>query len=237
MFHSVTLSSKGLNNLQWSHYEKDFKFDVGGQNYFCPSFVAEFLSRRISKHRLTDFTIQEFHIETVDSSNCFERFLSLGYGLSVCFDSNDTSFIRSLCVELDSIDLYEQLFLKDQNELRNETIINRLKELESLGCSSESEIEYAASHAIDLKESIFELNVSTVSVILQHKSLKLENEDTLCEHIIKILKDPEYSEYSSLLEFIRFEYLSKSSIESFIDFICDKFHFLTKSVWNSLDLD
>jgi hypothetical protein len=38
-------------NIIHDNYENDFKFIVGEDTYFCPSFVAEFLSRRISNSR------------------------------------------------------------------------------------------------------------------------------------------------------------------------------------------
>jgi hypothetical protein len=47
----------------------------------------------------------------------------------------------------------------------------------------------------------------------------------------RISKD--YESYS-LLEFIGFEYLSKSSIESFFDLISESFYILTPSIWESL---
>jgi hypothetical protein len=51
------------------------------------------------------------------------------------------------------------------------------------------------------------------------------------EHISKAFKS---SEGFSLLEFVGYEYLSKSSIESFFDFISESFDILTPSIWKSL---
>jgi hypothetical protein len=59
---TLTLSSKGLENIIWSNYENDFEFEICGEHYFCPSFVAEFLSADVSKVRRSDRTIQKLDI-------------------------------------------------------------------------------------------------------------------------------------------------------------------------------
>jgi hypothetical protein len=59
------------------------------------------------------------------------------------------------------------------------------------------------------------MSVSLLLEILKHDSLIIENEDWLFDIVLPlILKN---KDYCSLLELIGFEYLSKSSIESFID--------------------
>jgi hypothetical protein len=90
---TLTLSSKGFGNILWSNYENDFEFEVCGEHYFCPSFVAELVSPHISKLRRSDRTIHKIVISTENSSQYFETFLSLGFGLPFCFKSEDYSII------------------------------------------------------------------------------------------------------------------------------------------------
>jgi hypothetical protein len=228
----VTLSAKGLRNIIRENYQNDFKFIVGERNYDCPSFVAEFLSHRISKFRRNDCTISEIEIESRDVSNCFEKFLSLGFGSSVLFEESDSAFLRSICIELESIELYESLFM-DGEELNERNIIERLKYGELIGHSCESEIEFAASHFSVLDQSsLCELNVSMIFEILGKKSLILRSEDCLYEMISSLISTNAC--YSMLLECVKYEYLSRDSIESFINIICESFEFLTLDVWHHL---
>jgi hypothetical protein len=228
----VTLSAKGLTNIVRENYQNDFKFIFGGQDYDCPFFVAEFLSRRISNYRRNDCTISEIEIESKDASNCFAKFISLGFGSSVSFELSDYAFIRSICIELESIELYESLFLRSE-ELSEQNVIERLKCCELIGCSCENEIEFAASHFFVFDESsISELSVSMILKIMGEKSLKLKSEDSLYKMISSLISTD--SCYSVLLECVEYEYLSRDSIESFINIICESFEFLTLEVWHHL---
>jgi hypothetical protein len=119
----LNLSAKGLEMISWVNYECDFKFRIGTKEYFCPSFVAEFLSLRISNLRKNDCTIQEFKIETVDSEKCFERFLSLGFGSSVCLSREDYLIFENLCVELGAAEFSEQLFKELEGEINPQNVV------------------------------------------------------------------------------------------------------------------
>jgi hypothetical protein len=214
----LNLSAKGLAMISWINCECDFKFKIGTEEYFCPSFVAEFLSPRISNLRKSDCTIEEFEIETVDSGKCFERFLSLGFGSSVYLNCEDYLIFQHLSVELGSTEFYEQVFEKFEIEINPQNICDRLKHLEKLNCFCENEIAFAASHFTNIDStSIDKLSVSLLFEILKHDSLIIQSEDWLFDIVLSlILKD---KDYCSLLELIGYEYLSKSSIESFFDLI------------------
>jgi hypothetical protein len=229
----VTLSAKGLTNLIRENYANDFTFIVNGKEFACPCFVAEFLSRRISKLRRIDCTMKEMKIENGEVFDCFGKFLSLGFGSSVIFEKWEIPLIRSICIELESMDLCEELFEKRGDELTEENVIELMKDCESIGCSCESVIAFVASRFFNLNKSSFVgLNVSLISRILNHPSLTIETEDSLWETISFLIKnDPDYC---MLLECIEYIYLSISSIESFINVISESFEFLTIVVWNQL---
>jgi hypothetical protein len=44
----ISLSAKGLEYLPMNCYENDFTVIVGQKKYDCPSFIADFLSPRLS---------------------------------------------------------------------------------------------------------------------------------------------------------------------------------------------
>jgi hypothetical protein len=136
-------------------------------------------------------------------------------------------------LELENVELYEQFSEVLDSSLTEENVISRLKIFDSFGMSCEREIEFVASHLMDIDESsIFEMNNSLLSRLFGHSSLRLWSEDWLYEHIMEhILSD---CESYSLLESVKYEYLSKSSIESFVDVISESFDILTPSIWTTL---
>jgi hypothetical protein len=73
-----------------------------------------------------------------------------------------------------------------------------------------------------------------ISNIISNKSLELKDEESLYEIIVSKSKENEDSQFFSLFEFVRFEYLSTNSIESFIEIINESFDFLTFPIWRSL---
>jgi hypothetical protein len=226
---SVALSGKGLTNVVLGSHSNEFTFIVGGKAYECPFFVAEFLSARVSTLRRTDCTVREFVVKSIPSSDCFSQFLALGFGSSVLFHPRDYPFIRSVCVELKSLELWDKLF-RTNNGLSVETIVSELKYAELNGISCEAEIEFAASNFFRLSESsISRMSVPMLERILSRPSLKTESEDHIYGLISSLIRRD--SNYSVLLEYVRYEYLSASSMGSFIDLISGCFDFLTMTIW------
>jgi hypothetical protein len=74
---SLPVSTKALERVAGVNHEHDFEFIVGDERYGCPSFVAEFLSPRVSLLRSQDITIQEFSVNTEDPNHYFEHLISL----------------------------------------------------------------------------------------------------------------------------------------------------------------
>jgi hypothetical protein len=76
------------------------------------------------------------------------------------------------------------------------------------------------------------LSVDILHSILSNNSLQIKSEDKLYRFIIVRLCED--LRYSSLLEFIRFEFLSVSSIENFISSEIDFFILLNRSLWDRI---
>jgi hypothetical protein len=188
----LTLSTKGLANIPWNNYERNFKFKVGAAEYCCPSFIAELLSPHVSSLR---------QLQTLDCEMYFENFLSLGFRSSVSVNFEEFSIFRSLCVALGATEFYEQLFEEFGGQITAQNVCDRLKDRDELKCLCEGEIGVAASHFTHLDLTIIEnLNVSLLSQILKHDSLQVRSEDWLCEIILgQISKD------GSLLELVSYE--------------------------------
>jgi hypothetical protein len=83
-------------------------------------------------------------------------------------------------------------------------------------------------------ESIFSIPIDIISNILSKESLQMKDEESLYEIISSKSKQNEDSQFFSLFEFVRFEYLSTKSMKSFIEIINSSFDFLTFPIWRSL---
>jgi hypothetical protein len=100
---------------------------------------------------------------------------------------------------------------------------------------SEKVIEFLAVHFVELERSFQKgLSVSVLYQILGHPSLALESEDWLFEFIIS--QSESNQESVSLLEFVRFEFLRKSTIETFVMWSLEHFNELefTISLWRAI---
>jgi hypothetical protein len=68
--------------------------------------------------------------------------------------------------------------------------------------------------------------IEVISNITSNASLQLKDEESLYEIISSKSKQNEDSRFFSLFEYVRFEYLSTKSIESFIEISNESFDFL-----------
>jgi hypothetical protein len=228
----ISFSAKGFGNLPKNVYENDFTFIVGDNRYYCPSFVASFLSPRICHLQMKDPTLREFYIETKDPTTLFSKLLEVCYGSSfrVC---ESKSFFGSILTELWNRELSEEIFGKFDSDLTILNVVDRLKFSFSMNESCEREIEFCSSHfyEIDLK-SIFSMPFEIISNIISNESLQLKDEDSFFEIISS--NQNEDSRFFSLFEYVRFEYLSTKCMKSFIEIMNESFDFLTFPIWRSL---
>jgi hypothetical protein len=203
----LSLSVKGLRRVETVNHARDFAFIVGNERYFCPSFVAEFLSPRITSFRSQDITIDEFSIETADPDHQFGAFLLVGFGDDFSMSGNELSFVRSVCAELWNSELFKQTFKHEEGEITQEELKARIALLSGVDGSCSCDIPVIASHFHQFSVSDFDhLSRSVVESILSHGSLVVRDEDSVFE-LVRGLLSADLS-YFGLLEFVRFEFLS-----------------------------
>jgi hypothetical protein len=230
---TISLSAKGLQRLERINHEKDFAFIVGEERYFCPSFVAEFLSPRVSSLRSQDITIDEFRIETADPSHQFGIFLSIGYGRDVSFSENDLTFVRSVCGTLRNSELFEATLKHEEGQISEEELRARLNFLSGIDGSYDCDISLVASHFYHFSVSDFDqLRPGVLEAILSDSNLVATNEDSVFE-VVHRLASADLS-YFGLLEFVRFEFLSGDCMKRAIEFISSQFEWLNFGIWSSL---
>jgi hypothetical protein len=224
----LSLSAKGLQRLETAQRENDFAFIVGDERYSCPSFVAEFLSPRVTSLRSQDITIDEFCIATEDPSHSFRLFLSIGFGGEVSLTETQLGFVRSVCGELWNSELFEKTLKQGEGELKAQ-----LQFLSGINGSCEMEVRIVASRFHELSVSDFdELSPSVLEAILSDPRLVVRDEDSVFQ-IVHRRASTDLS-YFGLLEFVRFEFVSGECMKTAFDFISSSFDSITVGIWSSL---
>jgi hypothetical protein len=229
---SLSLSSQGLQRITRSNCDNDFAFFVGSDAYFCPSFVAEFVSPRVSALRSADASVREFLIDTPDPKHYFSSFLSVGFGETLQFeiDSDELPFVRSVSRELWNWELFESTFAKIEGEFERVKLITRLNFVNEFGPISEQDIRPISSRFCELRDSEVEtLDIEVLYRVLSDDHLVVTSEDSLFETISRLsLRDRSFVQ---LLEFVRFEFVSAGKMQSAIELINDTFEHFTIGLW------
>jgi hypothetical protein len=229
----LSLSAKGLERLQNVSDQSDFAFIVGLERYSCPSFVAEFLSPRVSSLRSQDITIDELPIDTADPTHQFGTFLSIGFGHAISFTRADLGFVRSVCDELWNSELFETILTGGEGPIQEDELKARLAFFSGAEGRFDWDVSVLASHFYEFAVSDFDqLSPSLLQALLSDSKLVLGDEDTLFEIVHR--RASEDLMYFGLLEFVRFEFLSAPCMTRAAAFISSSLDSLTFGIWSSL---
>jgi hypothetical protein len=235
MLTELRLSANGMANISPLKSEQDFTFIVGDNAYKCPWFVADFLSPWIGRLHAVDPSISELVIETEDPGHQFEAFLCLGQGVPLVVNDANQRFFALLSLELGNYEAYFSL----HGLLHGDRVLSELCKLFAVSDFRDSfpdaAIEFLASHFVELDSHLLlSLPISSLSRILCHPSLTLGSEDSLYEFVSSRFETEPDS--VGLLEFVRFEFLSKSAIDQFVVWSCDHFDEFdfTLSLWQRI---
>jgi hypothetical protein len=233
----LSLSSKGMERFTGTslNYDNNFTFILGADRYSCPSFVAEFLSPRVSFLRSEDSTVDEFVVKTLDPDHLFTAVLSLGFGGALDMDRGRVRFLRSIFSELGNSELFELTFDASEEpvQIAREDLLSRLFFFSESGGDCERDLHFVASHFYEFSLSDFD-NFSFVVLerILSDGSLVVKSEDCIFDLIHR--RASRDLSFFPLLEYLRFEFISKRCMETAFAFIRDSFPLLSIGIWDSL---
>jgi hypothetical protein len=231
----LRLSGRGLANIAESKKQNDFTFIVSGHRYDCPWFVADFLSPRVGRLHENDPSASELVIDTSDRQGQFPDFLSLGRGDAISLTSSNRSFILSVAAELENFDIYWLVRADFPDEMNCSSFCSDFADLHGFDCPADRVISFIASHFCEIDESfLIRLPISTLKRVLSHDSLRIKSEDSLYAFVISVLNL--CAESVSLLEQIRFEYLSSDAMDSFVLWSFDHFDQIYESfsLWKAI---
>jgi hypothetical protein len=231
-----------MTNVRLEKYPKDFEFIMNGESHQCASFFAELLSPIVGFARESDSTISSFHVDVVgfESTNfkdLFETIVHLCQGLEIEISEVQIEPLIIVFGLFGNTDICEFLMgIKSNDDPKESDVFSRIAMRKKIGLSIVNELSYLASHFDEHSEQIFEcLTVSELSDILSRESLRVKDEDSLYEMISSQIKRD--SSFCSLLEFIRFEFISNKVFSRFIlwstqsDF---EFDWMNHRVWEHI---
>ena len=231
----VCLSAKGLKQAALLDDHSKFTFVVGRgrEEFLCARFQACFVSKKVCGILALDPTLEKLSVLPDRDCSCFHLIASLWNGDSICVDSGNCAELSMLSKELENDELSRLLGnCRFSNEsISCENCVSRLRAKSFMALNDVAEIEFIASRFFELDASVVEsLSVSELERVLQHESLKLENENALLDLMLKLAGNDD--EYYSLFRYIRFEFMDAEHVSSFMDAIYP--HRIDVRVWDSI---
>jgi hypothetical protein len=229
----IQISAVGLKNIPIHDDLNDFEFIVGSHSYRCPKYIADFLSPKIGRFHKTDLSLDHYVVEICDDQAHFENFLSIGRGCSLTAAECDLKFFAGLCRELENFEVCSLIHQYFQREVTIENCIEQFELCFLTGESIASVVKFTASHFHELPHDVLRtLSFEHLQEILHDAALQIRSEDSLFELICDLSKKND--SFWSLVEFIRFEFLSVESMMKISAMSSDFLTILNANIWQRI---
>ena len=237
----LVLTWSGLGSVNWDRCDDEFEFVFGGDNKVCRvhSILAEFLCPKVALTRKSDGCCSVYNLKS-SCSDLFEAILSsLRAGRAFRVEASNFSSLLRLSQELENKELLCSLM--GGIDMKSMTLEEGLLVLQAgidLGIASTDQFkkltEFIASHFYEIKKEILEnINFETAQLLLSSSSLRIEDEDSVYD-FVRSRSETDLS-FSSLFEFVYFEYLSKDRVEDFARFAKDNLlENISEGIWSRI---
>lgn len=229
------LSSKALRQFKEAGLKNDFEIKIFDDTIYCSTFVAIFISGRISKNHRIDPTMRRFTINFPDKSlfysnikelksmiqqtDFIKQFRNLLEGRSIYFDSDENDQ-----EDTDDIDK-AKLFIEIGQILENKEMIDKgLEVMEIDFTKSDISIEEAIE-MIKINHKIFcpKINKRSYEIISSNFYSILQNED---KKIISILKEMSQEELETIFSSQKLQIDNEDSLFELITNLGPDYYFL-----------
>ena len=234
----LALTCLGLRFVNWNCDGAEFKI-VFGKSQECRvhPVLADFLSPKISRLRRSDASTDQFIFE--DRSDCaYHAFTELlshvveGRTLHVS-SSNFEGLVRVAC-ELENEEIFS--FLLSMIDLARLDVNKALSLLgiEKVKSRYPALVELVASNFEEIShQNLLDVSLETAALILSHPSLRVLSEDSVYNSVrLRAEHDPSFT---SLFEFVYFEFMSKELITDFVVFAEQKLiGHLNSAIWRRI---
>ena len=237
----LSLTHNGMHSVNWNFSDSNFEF-IFGRDKVCRvhSFLAEFLSPKVARLRRCDISFDAY---TFSDSSMFDVFESIHSSLRssgvVQVETSNFAALFRLSQELENDDLFFSLLGRiDAGSMGLPEVIRLLRAGTDFGTAFPDGFyslrDHVASRFYTIKKEILDdLDLETAQLLLSSPSLQLKDEDSLYD-FVRARSENDWR-FTSLFEFIRFEYLSEKSIKDFVSFTSEDFiGNINSSVWGQI---
>jgi hypothetical protein len=211
----VALTTKGLRSAD-EISRKDFCFVCGSTELRCDRFQAAFVCPRVCLEVASDVTMQEFRLDGADPHS-LEMLRDMIVGEDLVVSEHDFNVFCGLVSALGNVELIETYLesVEKGDRLDVSNCISRLKRRLGYGVSTADEFHFIASHFSEIgPDELDGLDIDVIRNIVSHPQLRLASEDSLFTFIFD-----RGEAFFELFDLVRFEFLSVSSMNVFLDHI------------------
>ena len=232
----VLLSSAGLQQVAMRVKENNFKFIVGGHEYPCHSFFADFISPNVAKLHLTDPLADTYTIKCKDLKHEFKIIMSLMNGEKIMISPEDRKYILKIAKKLGNGELFDRFApnyeVEDENDIDFQLIISILDTKFQYDLDYQKEADFIAEHFHTIDHDLFRsMPIDVIERIMNSDKLLIDSELEIFNVISDLCKNAG-PEYSRLFNNVIFENLDAQVVSNFMkDFGPDK---LESSIWTVL---
>ena len=237
----LVLTCQGLHCVNWVCGDADFEVCASdGKSCRVHSVLAEFLSPKVARLRKCDPLCCCYTFNSSDLLDAFESLVSnLRAGRPFRVDPSNFVCLLRLSLELENSELLSSLLGMIKTEaLSLEEAILLLRAGVDLGTAFSDRFgnlrDFVASHFYEIEKKILDgLDIETLQLILSSSSMKIEDEDSLYDFVRS--RSENDLRFTSLFEFVYFEYLSVDKIENFASFVSENFlDNISSGIWTRI---
>ena len=237
----LTLTCKGMSVVNWDCSDPDFEF-IFGEDRVCHihSVLAEFLSPKVARLRRCDPLCSFYAFKDSEMFNVLEHLVAiLRSGDTVRVEQSNFLALLRLAQELENSELFDSLLgMINTESLNLEEAISLLQAGIDIGAAFSARFgnlkDFIASHFHELKKEILDgLDLETTQILLASASLQIEDEDSLYDFVRS--RSENDLRFTSLFEFVYFDYLSVNRIEDFVSFLSENLlEKINSGIWRQI---
>ena len=215
----LEISCSGFQFVNWKRYDQNFEFWFGDDEdriVEVHPFIAEFISPTVSKQRAADDTCYSFSFsESLRTPEAEAQFRSLvravRTGRPFYVDSKNIAIVGRLLEALGNETALNSLFSQFTDDKMTPADAVPLLSLPQF----ERFVPEVAANFYQLNPETLEMfDVESAARVLGHEGLKVIDEDSIYNFIANHAEKDR--RFEALLEYVRFEYLTKECMEAFL---------------------
>lgn len=212
------LSAKGLMNCANTNLSDNFMFIVGKKEYPCNSFLADFISPKVSDLHIQNPLAESLKIDVNDPYDVFSVVMQLMNGEEIDVIPFQIKYIRRIAKALGNQELIREFSLLWKNEALNlNNVVQILEEKFENNEDITTEIDFIASNFFQISpDQLDGMDIQLFDKVFSSPKLILEEEPKTFNFIYQQVQ--KYGpEYISLFKYIIFENTKKEDIQLFLD--------------------